>query len=178
MEELSTAQHIVSRVLGPQDAEEYQRLRLKSLLGEPESFGVSHHEEVHRSREDVARRLDSVLNGGSFIVGAFPDSGRMCGVLGLQIDPRAKQSHKAVVWGMYVLPELRGRGVGGMLLDEVIRRARERSSLKKLNLTVVSSNAPARSLYLSRGFVPFGVESEGIIVKGCSFDVEYLSLKL
>ncbi|WP_369148434.1 N-acetyltransferase family protein [Streptomyces sp. R44] len=57
-----------------------------------------------------------------------------------------------------VLPGHRGRGVGGALLDEVVRTA-SREGVDRLSLGVEDGN-PAARLYVSRGFVTVGREGE------------------
>jgi ribosomal-protein-alanine N-acetyltransferase len=54
-----------------------------------------------------------------------------------------------------VAPSARGRGIGGMLLDAAIAAARDRGAAA-LYLDVRESNARARALYDSRGFVEVG----------------------
>ena len=52
-------------------------------------------------------------------------------------------------------PSVRRRGVGGLLLDAVLREARRRGT-RELFLEVRESNAAARALYASRGFAEVG----------------------
>lgn len=52
-------------------------------------------------------------------------------------------------------PAARGRGVGGALLDEALAHG-DATGLASMFLEVRVSNAPARSLYESRGFRPVG----------------------
>jgi [ribosomal protein S18]-alanine N-acetyltransferase len=54
-----------------------------------------------------------------------------------------------------VAPSARGRGIGGLLLDAAIAAAAERGA-QALYLDVRESNARARALYDSRGFVEVG----------------------
>lgn len=54
-----------------------------------------------------------------------------------------------------VAPSSRGRGIGGLLLDAAIAAAAEYGA-QALYLDVRESNAPARALYDSRGFVEVG----------------------
>jgi ribosomal-protein-alanine N-acetyltransferase len=54
-----------------------------------------------------------------------------------------------------VAPAARGRGIGGLLLDAAIAAAAENGA-EALYLDVRESNARARSLYDSRGFVEVG----------------------
>ncbi len=56
------------------------------------------------------------------------------------------------VHDFYVVPELRGRGVGRALLAAVERKARDLGCCK-LTLEVLENNKPARQLYESCGFV-------------------------
>lgn len=53
------------------------------------------------------------------------------------------------------LPENRGRGFGGALLDKSLEISRNSGVLRTF-LEVRESNAPARGLYLSRGFKEIG----------------------
>ena len=54
-----------------------------------------------------------------------------------------------------VLPAVRGRGVGGRLLDHLVDVARDRG-VRRLFLEVRESNAAARGLYETRGFREVG----------------------
>jgi ribosomal-protein-alanine N-acetyltransferase len=54
-----------------------------------------------------------------------------------------------------VAPSARGRGIGGMLLDAAIATAADHGA-EALYLDVRESNARARALYDSRGFVEVG----------------------
>jgi ribosomal protein S18 acetylase RimI-like enzyme len=53
-----------------------------------------------------------------------------------------------------VLPEYRGRGIGGALLEGVCAAARERGCCK-VTLEVLARNEPARRLYAQAGFGPW-----------------------
>ena len=51
---------------------------------------------------------------------------RWSGVVGLAREARAKNRHKAVVFGMYVAPEFARRGIGAALI-----RARDRRGARR-----------------------------------------------
>jgi ribosomal protein S18 acetylase RimI-like enzyme len=53
-----------------------------------------------------------------------------------------------------VLPEERGRGLGGRLLDEVYAELRRRG-IGELSLAVMEGNDDARRFYARRGLVPY-----------------------
>lgn len=62
---------------------------------------------------------------------------------------------EAEVANVAVSPDARGQGVGARLLDEALHAAREHGAAS-VYLEVRDSNAAARALYASRGFVQIG----------------------
>ena len=82
------------------------------------------------------------------LFGAFHDD-VLSGSAGVHVYPRLKQRHKAQLWGVYVDPSLRGRGVGAALVGAAIAHARTRVAV--LQLSVQFDNAAARALYRRSG---------------------------
>lgn len=166
------------RRLGPNDAADFQALRLRGLAESPEAFGTSHSEDVGVSLEAVAARIAPAHSpAGRVVLGAFVDAA-LVGVVGCVQESRLKARHKAVVWGMYVAPAARGRGIGRRLLDRAIAEARSWPNVERVTLTVVERAGAARALYLSAGFLPFGREEDGLRQDGHRDTVEYLALTL
>jgi len=97
------------------------------------------------------------------VYGAFVD-GTLAGVVGWSREARAKNRHKAFVFGMFVAPEHARRGVGAALLAHLVDAARREPGVEQLVLTVTDSNTAARSLYERAGFRSFGVEPRAIRV--------------
>jgi ribosomal protein S18 acetylase RimI-like enzyme len=61
------------------------------------------------------------------------------------------------LWGMWVAPEARGRGLGRALVEHVVGWARERGAAAVLlDLTDTERTAAAAALYSSLGFAPTG----------------------
>lgn len=58
---------------------------------------------------------------------------------------------------LYVLPALQGRGIGGMLLDEVEASFPE---ARKLRLEVEEANVKAVAFYMSQGFARTGMTAD------------------
>jgi len=69
------------RILQSEDVEEYRRLRLEALKGDPRAFSSSVEEYQALSVEEVKRRV-SPMAESSFVVGAFYD-GRLVGDRGI-----------------------------------------------------------------------------------------------
>jgi GNAT superfamily N-acetyltransferase len=142
--------------------------------------GRTYAEEQHTPLEAIAARLgDGDDSATSFVLGTADEpNGPLLGMAGCLREGAMKQRHKAVVWGMYVAPEARGRGAGRQLLDAVITRATRWPGLEQLNLTVVTENVAARTLYVRRGFVPFGIAPRALAQDGRHYDMEYFWLDL
>lgn len=126
--------------------------------------------------EEVRRRFPCAE--GNFVVGAFDEGGQLVGVAGFYREKHLKLLHKGVVWGMYVAPEARGRGVGRALLSAVIERARSLAGLEQIVLDVVTVNEAARSLYRAQGFQVYALEQRAMKQAGEYYDVEHMVLPL
>ena len=164
------------RVLDESHLVPYRTLRLHALATEPEAFLHTPEDEV--SAEEMRARLAGrTPRAEGFVLGAFAEDGELVGVAGVYREPTQKLRHKGHVWGMYVLPERRSRGLGGRLLDAAIARAPELEGVTWLQLGVTANN-PARALYEGRGFRAYGVEPEAIRVEGRTVDEVHMALRL
>ncbi|NMO17757.1 GNAT family N-acetyltransferase [Pyxidicoccus fallax] len=162
------------RRLRPDEAEVFWGLRLRGLREHPEAFGASLEEDEVRPMEVVRARLGAA---SQVVLGAF-DGERLVGVAGLRREDGRKVAHKAVVWGMYVLPEYRSRGVGRRLLVGIIEEGRRMAGVERLLLTVVAGNASAQALYRSLGFQTYGVEPAALKIGEAHIDKELMCLPL
>lgn len=154
---------VALRALTRDDAEAFRALRLEALRLNPGAFGISVAEWEGLSAEALATRIPAGPPG--VILGAFAEtSGRseLVGIAGLQVGEAAKQRHKGLVWGVYVMPSWRRRGVAFALIDGLIAHARGCDGLEILHLSVAGDNGAARALYESRGFVAYGRERHAL----------------
>ena len=65
------------------------------------------------------------------------------------------------MWGVYVSPSQRGKGVGKALMLEIIHRARQIAGIEQITL-VASARLPAQKLYESVGFKGYGIEPHSL----------------
>jgi ribosomal protein S18 acetylase RimI-like enzyme len=137
-------------VLRQDDAAAFQAIRLRALREDPVPFLSTYEEEAIRSVEDVAARLGTRAPGTA-VLGASRDR-VLVGILGFYRHAPTKARHRASLWGMYVAPEERSRGIGKALLDEAIALLRAAGDIEQIELTVVRSEDPARRLYVAAGF--------------------------
>lgn len=166
--------HVQIRPLGPGDAPAFWRLRHTALKLEPSAFGESAEEHERTPVEIFASRL---LREESVVIGGF-DGLSLVGVVGLHREERLKRRHTATIWGMFVAPSHRNLGLGRALLTAAIERARSMQGVRKVQLSVITSQPAARRLYASLGFRSFGIEPEALDVDGRYLDEEYMYLRL
>jgi len=155
------------RKLRPEDASEFQALRLRGLREDPTAFASSVEEEEEAPPEVVAERIRR--NAAGFILGGFA-GGKLVGVVGMQRERHAKLAHKMYLWGMYVAPEARGRGIGRALVEAALRYGFAVDGIRQVNLGVNAANLPAKQLYEACGFVPYGLERAFMVVDGVPQD--------
>jgi ribosomal protein S18 acetylase RimI-like enzyme len=164
------------RCLADADAQALWDLRATALQSEPEAFGESSEEHLQTSVETIAGRLKSGGNE-SFVLGAISDSA-LVGMVGFYRELRPKRRHRGWIWGMYVAPDWRGRGIGRRLLEEVVRRAEKLSGLQRVLLSVSATQSAARHLYMSVGFSVFGTEPQALQVDDRFVDEDHMGFTL
>lgn len=86
--------------------------------------------------------------GSGEILGAF-EQGSLIGIIGLG---RNEVDHTGTLFGLYVVPGLRGSGYGRALVRALIKRASNGRELSTVELLVDISNTIAKALYETEGF--------------------------
>lgn len=148
------------------------------LREQPHAFTSSYEEEARKPLSWTKARLQaSDAPPARFVLGAFPGDGLLVGSVGLSVEEKAKQRHKALLFGMFTAPEHRNRGVGRALLAACLDRASRIPGLEQVNLTVTEGNAAER-LYASAGFQRFGVEPRAIKCDGEYYGKVHMVLRL
>lgn len=155
------------RPLGPADLRQYRALRLRALVEEPTAFASAPEDEARLTEDEIESRLQPTASQTMF--GAF-DGDVLVGLSGLLRERRVKLGHKAWIVSFYVAPEARGRGLARRLLERTLGHARSLPGLRQVNLGVNAGNVPARRLYESAGFEPFGLERAFMLVDGVACD--------
>jgi len=158
-----------------QDAQALWDLRMLALETDPWSFVDSPEELRAISVEEFATRLRAD-NAESFIVGAF-EQRTPVGMVGCYQEVPLKRRHKAWIWGVFVKPAARGRGIAKSLMQAAIQRAKSIPGLEMLLLTVAVDQPAPRKLYQSLGFRSFGVEPRGLKIGNQSHDEENMVLE-
>jgi ribosomal protein S18 acetylase RimI-like enzyme len=134
----------------PGEWERVRRVRLRALADTPDAFGTTLAQDEARPDDQWRARLaDS--HAATFVASAGgEDVGLVTG------RPYEEVAGSAGLFGMWVAPSQRGRGIAGELVDAVVAWARA-SRFERVLLDVADANAAAIALYASKGFEPTGV---------------------
>lgn len=142
------------RRLGPDDAEASRAIRLSALATSAEAFGSTLEREAAFPLSAFADRLAS-----STVLGVF-EGGAIAGIAGLRRHDGPKETHKATVWGVFIEPRSRGRGLARLLLTSLLEGVER--GVEQVLLTVSADNRAAIALYESLGFERYGVEPRAL----------------
>ncbi len=166
------------RPLTPADVEAFIALRHEAFVTDPLSWDYEPGTPIES--EVWAPRLQEVP-GVAFVLGFFLTEGlaapKLAGLVGFTRFEKAKRRHRATLWGVYVSPAARGRGVAAQLLTETLRRARQLAGLERVILTVSNHAQAAIRLYEKAGFVRFGCEPGAARTGKTSMDEIYMLLE-
>jgi len=144
-------------------AEAYKALRLEGLKNDPMSFANTYREMYERPINDIIAELQA-----NIVVGVLKEGSEFIGVGGIRREAAGKMNHKGIVYGNYVKPEMRGKGIGKMIMTDLELRARNTPptdllpTIEELQLRVTEGNEPAMKLYISMGYEQFAYSKRAI----------------
>jgi len=122
-----------------------RELRLRALREEPQAYASTFEHERRLTDNDWRDRLSRALT-----VLAFSDGQPVGMAAGLW-----RPDGDMMIVGMYVVPEARGQGCAGRLIDEIASAAIECGG-RRLILDLAEGNLAAERCYRKYGFLPSG----------------------
>ncbi|HEX6095329.1 MAG TPA: GNAT family N-acetyltransferase [Thermoanaerobaculia bacterium] len=163
------------RALGDEDIDAYIALRQRALREHPLAFSSSADTDFVSTPDSLRPQLARAPDW--MIFGAF-ESDTFAGAVGIYRGRHAKTAHRMQLWGMYVAPEHRGRGLGAQLLDAAIAHARARGDVAWIDLGVTTAAGAARRLYERAGFITWGTQHDVLRCEGHVADEHHMALRI
>jgi predicted GNAT family acetyltransferase len=131
----------------------YKHLRLESLKKDPQAF-IGIHEEKLKVPDSVWQ--DQFSREHTRILFLF-EGVQAIGMAGYEINHNSKNAHVASIFGVYVMPDYRGKGLGKMLVSALIEDiTKHHPQIMKLKLAVSSAQVAAFHIYETLGFKSVG----------------------
>lgn len=137
---------------------------------------LSYPDESTLTAEDESRYLqEKTVSPNEIELLALVD-GRIAGMAGIEaVGKQEKVRHRAE-FGINILQDYWGLGLGGIMTEACIRCARE-AGYSQLELTVVGENQRAIALYQKHGFVEWGRNPKGFRSRFSGYQ-EVVSMRL
>jgi GNAT superfamily N-acetyltransferase len=151
------------RLLGPDDVEDFRRIRLEALRAEPAAYASRVEDWEALPLEEWRRRMTD-----NPVFAAFSD-GEPVAIMGLLRQHSSRMAHRATIVMVYVRASERGSGLAAALLEELIGHARD-AGIRQLELAVSVENAAAIRFYEREGFVEIGRIPAGFLHQGREVD--------
>jgi GNAT superfamily N-acetyltransferase len=145
-------QKIVTEPITPRNTFVFKAVRLRALQDAPHAFGSMYAREAQLTDSDWIQRVER-WNGESGAGFLAMDQDIACGIAGSFLDQNDRT--RAQLIAMWTAPTHRQRGIGRLLVNEVLKWARGRNA-RILQLMVTSNNEPAIRFYERLGFTRTG----------------------
>jgi ribosomal protein S18 acetylase RimI-like enzyme len=139
--------------IAPQNAFTFKAVRLRALQDTPLAFGATYANESQLTDAEWIARTER-WNGERGVGFLAMDGDIACGIAGSFLDQN--DATRAQLISMWTAPTHRRRGVGQLLVKEVLNWARSRNA-RTLLLLVTSHNQPAIRFYERLGFTRTGL---------------------
>lgn len=145
------------------------------LLGQTPYFLSSPEDFRKRTVESEAEFIEGSREGTDYFICVYAD-GKIIGDCGVNFDRHLKGRHRSSL-SIGIDKAYWGKGIGNLLMDEMIRLARETEGIEQVELGVINENARAKRLYEKKGFRKTGVLPHALkLPDGTYYDEEMMTL--
>ena len=146
--------------LGPNDWEAMKALRVRSVEEQPYAFLQTKDEALKMDEVEWRKRLSE-----GYFLSARSD-GEILGVVAAKRDKTLKTRHVAYIFGVYVIPEARGKGMARKLMEALMEELEKDPHVIKFELNVALPQKDALKLYENLGFERVALLKKELFVNG------------
>jgi RimJ/RimL family protein N-acetyltransferase len=159
------------------DARPLFDLRLEALHDSPEAYGEDYVYVLSQPPSVWTDLVSHSLGDGDRIIFVAEVNGSLVGMAGANRSPMKNTRHSASVWGVYVQPLWRGKGLATDLVNACIHWGKKKG-LATMRLGVITANPAAIHCYEKCGFRACGVDPQAFFVGDRYYDLMRMTLVL
>lgn len=150
----------------------YKNFFIIGLMNDEESFRISPNDELNAEFPTMDKE-------DSFTLGAYIED-TLAGIISFTREgaEREKIRHKGLLFRMYVAKDFRGQRIAEKLIEELILKVTKIDNIEQVNLTVMSNNINAKTLYEKFGFQTFSSEQNAIKWKNKYYTEDQMVLRI
>ena len=127
---------------------ELSQIRLKALLSDPQVFGSNYEREKDTPEDDWRNLLRSDENAVFLIYENEKPIGMTC--ISISRDDATKKT--ALMWGSWLAPEFRRKGLSELMYNARISWAKEQPTVEKITVSHRASNLSSKFANQKHGF--------------------------
>ena len=130
------------------DWREFREIRLKALKSDPKVFGFSYERAVTQSKQDW-KEFAGAKNQGIFLI---YDDENLIGMTGIFIPQDTIEETTAVLWGSWLEPDYRRKGISDLMYKTRINWAKSQPEIKRIEVSHRESNVASKYANQKHGF--------------------------
>jgi len=164
---------IFIRQLTENDWREFSRVRLKALQTDPTVFGSNYEKESQMTEAEWRSRLQAKDNAIFLIYENETPIGMTC----VSVDRDDPTQKTALLWGSWLAPDFRGKGLSELMYRTRINWAKEQPTVEKIIVSHRASNLLSKYANQKHGFV-LTRKNEKVWTDGATDDEIFYELKI
>lgn len=165
--------NLTIKKLSEDDWREFSKIRLAALQSDPSVFGSNYEKESKFGETYWRARLSGTDNAVFMLF----DSSNPIGITGISIDRADPDRKSAVLWGSWLAPEYRGRGLSKIMYRARLDWAANHPTVEKIIVSHRASNLASKRANQKHGFV-FTHKTEKIWIDGATEDEIFYEIKI
>ncbi len=140
--------NISIRQINKDDWQEFSEIRLKALQSDPKVFGSHYEREKNYSKQDWIEWVGAKNQAIFFIY----DEEKPVGMTGIYIPQDTSAKTTAVLWGSWLEPDYRRKGISDLMYKARINWAKSQPELKRIEVSHRESNVASKYANQKHGF--------------------------
>lgn len=161
------------RQLTEDEWQEFSEIRLTALKTDPLVFGSNYERESQMSEEEWRERLRA-KDTAIFLI---CENKAPIGMTAVSIDRNDPTKKTALLWGTWLAPEYRGKGLSKLMYKTRIAWAKQQPSVEKIVVSHRASNLSSKYANQKHGFL-FTHKQEKVWTDGAKEDEIFYELQI